>query len=74
MDRVNLGALRRHRTRVNAREPALFLAHVGFDALDEVPDPYYGSHRDFEHVLDLARRGSALLIAHLAGAREGASA
>jgi protein-tyrosine phosphatase len=62
MDRVNLAALRRHRPHDAALDPALFLAHVGFDALEEVPDPYYGSRRDFERVLDLARRGSALLI------------
>lgn len=64
MDRVNLDALGRHRPR-DAREPALFLDYVGFDALDEVPDPYYGSRRDFERVLDLARRGTALLIEQL---------
>jgi protein-tyrosine phosphatase len=64
MDRVNLDALGRHRPR-DAREPLLFLEHVGFDALDEVPDPYYGSRRDFERVLDLARRGTALLIERL---------
>jgi protein-tyrosine phosphatase len=72
MDRVNLGALARHRPRASACEPALFLAHAGFDGIDEVPDPYYGSRRDFERVLDLARRGSALLIERLA-ASEGAA-
>jgi protein-tyrosine phosphatase len=66
MDRVNLDALARHRPRGSAREPALFLVHAGFDGLDEVPDPYYGSRRDFERVLDLARRGSELLIERLA--------
>ncbi|HJT96984.1 MAG TPA: low molecular weight protein-tyrosine-phosphatase [Rhodanobacteraceae bacterium] len=70
MDRVNLSALGRHRPRDDAREPALFLPHVGLAELDEVPDPYYGSRRDFERVLDLARRGSALLIERLD--REGA--
>lgn len=64
MDRVNLDALARHRPR-EAREPFLFLEHVGFGELDEVPDPYYGSRRDFERVLDLARRGTALLIERL---------
>ena len=64
MDRVNLDALGRHRPR-DAREPFLFLEHVGFDEIDEVPDPYYGSRRDFERVLDLARRGTALLIERL---------
>jgi protein-tyrosine phosphatase len=65
MDRVNMDALRRHRPRDDAREAVLFLEHVGFEGLDEVPDPYYGDRRDFERVLDLARRGSALLIARL---------
>ena len=70
MDRVNLDALQRHRPRAVVPEPALFLEHVGFADLDEVPDPYYGSKRDFERVLDLARRGSALLIERLAASRE----
>jgi protein-tyrosine phosphatase len=74
MDRVNLGALRRHQPRDGSRDPVLFLAHAGLAGIDEVPDPYYGSRGDFEHVLDLARRGSALLIERLAGSREGARA
>ena len=74
MDRVNLGALRRHRPRDAALDPALFLTHVGFDEIDEVPDPYYGSRRDFERVLDLARRGSALLIERIVASREDARA
>jgi protein-tyrosine phosphatase len=69
MDRVNMRALQRHRPRADAREAALFLTHVGFGGLDEVPDPYYGSRRDFERVLDLARRGSALLIEQLGAKR-----
>ena len=74
MDRVNLRALERHRTRSDAREAALFLRHVGFEGLEEVPDPYYGSRRDFERVLDLARRGSALLIERLNASRAKARA
>ena len=70
MDRVNLGALVRHRPRTAERDAALFLAHAGFAGVDEVPDPYYGSRKDFEHVLDLARRGSALLIERIATSRE----
>jgi protein-tyrosine phosphatase len=65
MDRINLQALQRHRPRADAREAELFLSHVGFEGLEEVPDPYYGGRRDFERVLDLARRGSALLIERL---------
>ncbi|MGH8172882.1 MAG: low molecular weight protein-tyrosine-phosphatase, partial [Rhodanobacteraceae bacterium] len=69
MDRVNLSALARHRARDAAREAALFLPFAGFAELDEVPDPYYGQRRDFEHVLDLARRGSALLIERIAASQ-----
>lgn len=69
MDRVNMQALRRHRTRADAREAELFLPYVGFEGLDEVPDPYYGGRHDFERVLDLARRGSALLIERLNASR-----
>jgi protein-tyrosine phosphatase len=72
MDRVNLGAMARHRPRAAEREAALFLAHAGFAGVDEVPDPYYGSRKDFEHVLDLARRGSALLIERITASREDA--
>jgi len=74
MDRVNLSALTRHRPRSEGLEPALFLAHAGYNGLDEVPDPYYGKRRDFEHVLDLARRGTALLIERIAASREDAHA
>jgi protein-tyrosine phosphatase len=70
MDRVNIDALARHRPRSATRDAALFLEHVGFDAADEVPDPYYGSRKDFAHVLDLAREGSALLIERLTRERE----
>jgi low molecular weight protein-tyrosine phosphatase len=69
MDRVNLRALRRHRPHANEREAELFLAHAGLADADEVPDPYYGTRRDFQHVLDLARRGSALLIERIAASR-----
>ena len=70
MDRVNLSALGRHRARTQAREAALFLTQAGLAGVDEVPDPYYGKRRDFEHVLDLARRGSALLIERITATRK----
>jgi len=74
MDRVNLGAIGRHRPRGHARDAALFLPRAGLADIEEVPDPYYGSRKDFEHVLDLARRGSALLIERIAASREDARA
>ena len=63
MDRANLRALQRMRPGRGGREPRLFLEGTGVqgagsDAL-EVPDPYYGGERDFEHVVALARAGIA---------------
>jgi protein-tyrosine phosphatase len=43
---------------------SLFLSHLGED-LHDVPDPYYGSSKDFEHALDLIERGCAALLAHI---------
>jgi protein-tyrosine phosphatase len=61
MDQVNLDALQSMATNATGAEPALFLVVAGFgDA--EVPDPYYGTHADFERVVELARAGVAGLI------------
>lgn len=51
MDRVNLRALERVRPDSGGVTPLLFLGDA------EVPDPYYGSHADFERVVALARSG-----------------
>jgi protein-tyrosine phosphatase len=74
MDRVNVDALARHRPKSAERAAALFLAEVGYDQGDEVPDPYYGTRKDFERVLALARAGSALLIEQLSRTRTEARA
>jgi len=63
MDRVNLRALRRFRPARPGIEPALLLGDA------EVPDPYYGTMRDFERVVALAREGVAALIARLRAPR-----
>lgn len=57
-DHANLRDLRALRPAAGIA-PALFLGDV------EVPDPYYGSAHDFEHVIELARVGVARLIAGL---------
>ncbi len=31
-------------------------------SLDRIPDPYYGDHRDFDHVLDLLEEGCRNLL------------
>lgn len=59
MDRVNLRDLSRL---IPQAEPHLFLPYCGIDVPDEVPDPYYGSARDFEYVVELAQRGLRALI------------
>jgi protein-tyrosine phosphatase len=70
MDRVNLRALQRVRRAQNGVEPLLFLDHAGPGA-DEVPDPYYGSQADFEHVVALARAGVTAWTRRLQGAVAG---
>jgi len=47
----------------HSKRLSLFLSHLGEHA--DVPDPYYGSARDFEHALDLIERGCVALLAHI---------
>jgi protein-tyrosine phosphatase len=61
MDRVNLDALQSMFSDTTGAHRALFLAAAGLNDA-EVPDPYYGTHADFERVVELARSGVAGLI------------
>ena len=63
MDRVNLRDIAPFCRTLERVSPALFLPFAGLAAPDEVPDPYYGSDRDFERVIELARAGARGLIA-----------
>lgn len=65
MDRVNLRALTARFPAAGAGKAALFLEFAGLDRPHEVPDPYYGTQRDFEHVVDLAESGAKGLIERL---------
>ena len=65
MDRVNLRAARARCPTGHAGKLALFLAHAGFDASDEVPDPYYGGTEDFRRVIELAEAGTRGVIGAL---------
>jgi protein-tyrosine phosphatase len=50
----------------NARgRVAMFLDFAPGRAGQDVPDPYYGGARDFEHVLDLAQAGAEGLLVHI---------
>lgn len=53
MDRDVLRGLQAMRPAVSQARLGLFLAGMTGLGLDEVPDPYYGSHDGFERVLDL---------------------
>lgn len=47
---------------------ALFLDYAGLGNYASVPDPYYGTTRDFEHVLDLIEEGTRKLYQRLQAA------
>jgi protein-tyrosine phosphatase len=65
MDAANLRALERVCPAASRDRVALLLPFAGFTARSDVPDPYYGSQRDFEQVLSLAREGVAALAERL---------
>ncbi len=63
-DRTHLSILERQRpAECRARVEALM--SYAENPEDEVPDPYYGYLRDFEHALDLIEAASAGLAKHL---------
>ena len=64
MDRQNLTELRALAPPGTEHKVSLFLEH-GATGHDEVPDPYYRGHDDFELVLDLVEQASAALLAEL---------
>jgi protein-tyrosine phosphatase len=43
----------------------LFLEYAEKADIQEVPDPYYGGNRGFEHVLDLIEDASSGLLSHI---------
>jgi protein-tyrosine phosphatase len=64
LDRGHFDLLRADCPPSHVARLSLFLGHLGED-LHDVPDPYYGNSRDFEHALDLIERGCAALLAHI---------
>lgn len=64
MDRANLSALERGRPRNSRAQLRLFLEYAPQSGL-EIPDPYYGTERDFELVLDLCAAAGRGLINEL---------
>ncbi len=62
MDRDNLQDLQSLRPRAYGGCLALFLDFAPDLGIREVPDPYHGTAKDFERVLDLVERGAAALL------------
>jgi protein-tyrosine phosphatase len=63
MDYYNLEALRALCLQDYAGYLGLFLDFAPELGLYEIPDPYQGAMRDFEHVVELAERGAPPLLA-----------
>jgi protein-tyrosine phosphatase len=69
MDRENLRELDAIRPPNARADLKLFLEYAPQTKVRDVPDPYYGGDKDFEHVLDLTAAASRGLLATL---KEGA--
>lgn len=63
MDRDNLAFLKRCSRPEHHPKLGLFMSYASRFDVDEMPDPYYGSARDFELVLDMAEDAAMGLIA-----------
>lgn len=66
MDNTNLRTLLAQAPENARQRVALLLPFVGISEPVELPDPYYGSARDFQRALDLAHDGIMALIGRLA--------
>lgn len=62
LDRSHLQALTALAPREHTAHIALFLETAGATVETEVPDPYYGSQKDFDYVLDLIEAATEPLI------------
>lgn len=65
MDRQNLRDLERVKPENAKSNPLLFLNFMSDPTIIDVPDPYYGGPRGFDHVLDLIEEASEGLIAEI---------
>jgi len=62
MDREHFAHLEAMRPKDARAEVKLFLDYYPGGTLQDVPDPYYGDRRGFDHVLDLVEETSRILI------------
>ena len=69
MDRGHCAALRRIAPDHARDKIRLFMTYAAGATVQDVPDPWYGGARDFDHALDLIEAGVAGLIDSLAAGR-----
>ncbi|MGB0134187.1 low molecular weight protein-tyrosine-phosphatase [Dokdonella sp.] len=67
MDRVNLRAVLARAPEGSNDRVAMFLPFVGISEPVELPDPYYGTTKDFQRALDLARDGIMAHVGRMTG-------
>ncbi|MBX2859807.1 MAG: low molecular weight phosphotyrosine protein phosphatase [Vampirovibrio sp.] len=65
MDQANMDILIRECPREHMEKVQLFLTYAPEVSETEVPDPYYGGERGFDHVLDLVEAASQGLLEHI---------
>jgi protein-tyrosine phosphatase len=70
MDSGHLAALQRMQLSQSRAKTALFLPHCSITHTRDVPDPYYGTTRDFEHMMDLLDEGMSTLMPSLTSQAE----
>ncbi len=70
MDHANLGELIAKATSSSRDKVNLFLDFAKDVRENEVPDPYYGGAKGFDHVIDLIESASDGLLNHLLEKRE----
>lgn len=65
MDKNNLNNIKRLMPE-ETQSKVLLMRHFDITAKDgEVPDPYYGDMKDFEHVYDILNRSCDVMLGHL---------
>ena len=62
MDRSHVRILERQCPKKSANKIRAFLSFDPSSGIRDVPDPYYGSAADFEHMIDLVEKGSQDLL------------
>lgn len=65
MDSGHFDIMRQMQPQGSRADLAMFLDYAPQAARGDVPDPYYGGRKDFEHVLDLCESASAGLLTAL---------